>query len=70
MINGYHNNHSDCHHQKDAIVDDPKNSETELLTAAAEENAVQNHEDELCTTEAASNNPNCLVEVGGIRFYI
>ena len=46
------------------------NSVTELLAAAAEENAVHNHVDELCTTEGTCNNPNYLVESGGIRFYI
>ena len=70
IIDGYHNNHSDGHGQKDAIVDDPMYSVTELLAAAAEENAVRNHVDELCTTEGTCNNPNYLVESGGIRFYI
>ena len=45
-------------------------SETELLTADTEEDTVDNHVDDLCTTECTSNNPDCLVESGGIRFHI
>ena len=70
IVNCYHSNHSDRHHQKDAILDDPMNSVTKLFAAATEENTVHNHIDELCTTKGASNNPDCLVETSGVRFYI
>ena len=70
VVYGYQNDHSDRHCQKDAIVDDTIHPVTELLAAAAEENAVANHVDELCTTEGTGNDPDCLVELGGIRFHI
>ena len=70
IVDRNQNNHSDCHSQENAILDDAHYSVTELLAAATEHNTVHDHVDELYTTKGTSNNPNCLVESSGIRFGI